>query len=971
MKTVVLYPGRFQPMLPHHAEVYRHLQSQFPDAEVYIATSNKVEADKSPFNAEEKISIMTKQHDIPEDRILITKSPYNWKEYEKSFDSANTKLIFAIGGKDMEGNPRFSFKPKKDGSPSYLQMINTNSDNALPMNQSGYVYSAPTIGDANEAASASAFRTALLSAPALESAKEIYTRFMGEFNQEIFDLVYDKITGNIMKESIEILKKLAGLLDEAPINFKPGKGVLDYEPGISHKDKKASAERPDKAAASDPNTVGFTKIAPEDMISVDTGKPINSRQRARSMANQFPDGADVNEPAVKKEMFLKLLAQSPGYVLGEINARLANDDEGFAVSDRLSDIVDNLPEGGIMGLNDEDRKWTLQLLNNAINNMELHRKDASLDKFDDLESDEDPDEIGFLDPDGPGIGYVDDEEEDELEMEEGSKDLTQDELKQLRQTYGNNPEFINIVQQALQLPDITTMDQAIDYANEHFAEMEEGLNDMRKRAGLEEKEDEPDPKKEIEKADIKGKIGKKPKGHPPGPMMKMYGPFDRTELKKKLKKKMPKDLSGKSTKLRDFGKGIFKFDEDEYSKGDMVIVQGTPYILDTKEDDIWWASDQDGAEIEFHPGSEDHHEPSKSAALNRFGADINELRQLAGLQEGGECYHCNGEDEDCEYCQGTGYVTGEDDPNEPSQEEIDANYEIYKKHAEKGSQEENLDLSTVVESIVGKKRIEESAPYGPRSNEMEYEELLDYLGVTREQALMDLQDYYAPEQVHKNNIEEYEYRYRDDVLEPAADEISSKHAEPAEPEDEYEEESIKLDELEPSDVSFEPDNERLWIVVDSDGKEVAFGKMLPTNPPARILVAIPATKLTPGKISTSNGNLSIPNDFGLDIQRKKGNEPEQGELELPRPAPHQPELPNFATPQDEPEVEEDDDLEEGKLPAGLQAYQDKKNGKKDDKADKDDKDDKEVDEDKDEVDEVDEGASLKFKMNELRQLAGL
>ena len=48
--------------------------------------------------------------------------------------------------------------------------------------------------------------------------------------------------------------------------------------------------------------------------------------------------------------------------------------------------------------------------------------------------------------------------------------------------------------------------------------------------------------------------------------------------------------------------------EEEYSKGDFVIVQGTPYILDTKEDDIWWASDQDGAEIEFHPGSEDHHE---------------------------------------------------------------------------------------------------------------------------------------------------------------------------------------------------------------------------------------------------------------------------------------------------------------------------------------------------------------------------
>ena len=166
---------------------------------------------------------------------------------------------------------------------------------------------------------------------------------MGEFNQGIFDLVYDKITGNIMKESLETLKKLAGLLDEAPVNFAPGKGNMDYEPGVSSKDQKNAAERPEKAASSNPNSVGFTDIGPEDMISVDTGKPINSKQRAKSMANQFPDGADINDPAVKKEQFLKVLARSPGYVLGEINARLANDDEGFAASDRLSNIIDRLP----------------------------------------------------------------------------------------------------------------------------------------------------------------------------------------------------------------------------------------------------------------------------------------------------------------------------------------------------------------------------------------------------------------------------------------------------------------------------------------------------------------------------------------------------------------------------------------------------------------------------------------------------
>tara|TARA_R110000796_G_scaffold3782_2_gene14528 strand:- start:19770 stop:22058 length:2289 start_codon:yes stop_codon:yes gene_type:complete len=421
MKTIVLYPGRFQPMLPHHAEVYRHLQAQFPDADVYITTSNKVEPGKSPFDASEKIEIMTGVHGIPRDKIIISKNMYNWKEYEKTFvPNSEHKLIFAVGGKDMEGNPRFSFKPKKDGTAGYLQMINTNND-TLSMEKRGYVYQAPTVGNEDEAASASAFRQALITAPDLDSAKQVFTGTMGKFDQRIFDLVYDKITGKIMKESLETLKKLAGLLDEAPVNFSPGKGSMDYEPGISTKDQKSAAQRPEKAAASNPNSVGFTKIAPNDMISVDTGRPVNSKQRARSMANQFPDGADINDPSVKKDQFLKLLARSPGFVLGEINARLANDDEGFAVSDRLSNIIDTLPEGGVMALSDEDRKWTLALVNNAINNMELHKKDAELDNFDEPEAepgtdvDDEPEMVSLDDPE------YDSQQDDELEMEEMKK----------------------------------------------------------------------------------------------------------------------------------------------------------------------------------------------------------------------------------------------------------------------------------------------------------------------------------------------------------------------------------------------------------------------------------------------------------------------------------------------------------------------------------------------------------------------
>ena len=48
------------------------------------------------------------------------------------------------------------------------------------------------------------------------------------------------------------------------------------------------------------------------------------------------------------------------------------------------------------------------------------------------------------------------------------------------------------------------------------------------------------------------------------------------------------------------------------------------------------------------------------------------------IQEGGDCYHCDGKDEDCKHCNGSGYVQFDDDPQEPSQEEMD-------KHAKKES----------------------------------------------------------------------------------------------------------------------------------------------------------------------------------------------------------------------------------------------------------------------------------------------
>ena len=407
MKQVIIYPGRFQPMLSHHAEVYKQLQAEFPDADVYIGTSDKVEGDKSPFNFKEKQQI-AQAHGIDPSKVLLAKRPYHKDEYP--FDENNTVIIFAVGEKDLDRFP-FSNVDSATGldmtvrgepKPKYYQKINTYRTDPKPMAERGYITLAPTVKTGNEVASASAFRDALKNAPDVDSAKDIFTSQFGQFDQKVFDLIHTKIKGTEMSEQLNILRKLAGLepVTEAPVqmpDFDKGerpktakereayrawkksqsasaKGDDDSPLTPSPREKKDAAERPAKAAASDPTKATFTKIKPEDMIDKKTGKPIPSSQRHKSLANQIPADADVNDPAVKKEVFLKLAAKRPDLVFGEINARLANDDHGLALSDRLSPIVRELESSrNIMELEAEDKKFALKLLQTAINDMELVR----------------------------------------------------------------------------------------------------------------------------------------------------------------------------------------------------------------------------------------------------------------------------------------------------------------------------------------------------------------------------------------------------------------------------------------------------------------------------------------------------------------------------------------------------------------------------------------------------------------------
>lgn len=143
-KTVVIYPGRFHPFHKGHASVYNALKQNFPFADVYIATSEKTDPEKSPFDYDEKVK-MVQSAGIGPEFVEKVKNPYIANEIVSKYDSDETKVIFAVSEKDMEGpTARFKFGKKKDGSPSYFQPFSSVGESEFA-SKHGYITTLPTV----------------------------------------------------------------------------------------------------------------------------------------------------------------------------------------------------------------------------------------------------------------------------------------------------------------------------------------------------------------------------------------------------------------------------------------------------------------------------------------------------------------------------------------------------------------------------------------------------------------------------------------------------------------------------------------------------------------------------------------------------------------------------------------------------------------------------------------------------------
>jgi hypothetical protein len=193
-QVVVILPGRFQPFHKGHKAVFDYLSGKYDN--VYVATSDKVSPPRSPFNFEEK-KMMMELTGMDTTNVVLTKSPYVATEITQHFNKENTILLFAISEKDMAQDPRFTFKPKKDGSPSYFQ--NAKDGNFETMDKHGYMITVPT------------FEFSVLGKP-MKSATEVRAQFaqgdkttkqhiikdlFGNYSDQVFELMNKNITEDI------------------------------------------------------------------------------------------------------------------------------------------------------------------------------------------------------------------------------------------------------------------------------------------------------------------------------------------------------------------------------------------------------------------------------------------------------------------------------------------------------------------------------------------------------------------------------------------------------------------------------------------------------------------------------------------------------------------------------------------------------------------------------------------------------
>lgn len=342
--VIVIYPGRFHPFHKGHKGVFDLLNSKFKN--VYIATSEKVEPGRSPFNFEEKVQIMGMLGVQPND-VLKVKQTYNGMEYMSRFNNSYG-LIFAVSEKDMDEDPRFNFPAsgmnlKKNGEPAYLQKF-TDLNKVEDMTKHGYIMTVPTTTfkvAGHDVNSASQIRS-LLGSDNIDDAKQAFVDLYDKYNETVFNLIHNKLGGKTM-ESIDIneLRKLAGLQERDMDVDDDYSDVPGYKekPMFDQLGKIIDSDEMSKDGDDIKNPLSTVKTDDGEEVEVSVGEA----KALKKMMEMLPS-ARMGDEKSAREKFLDTIQKAEGlhsmieFARGKGLVEEADVEEGNAFAKKVRDL---------------------------------------------------------------------------------------------------------------------------------------------------------------------------------------------------------------------------------------------------------------------------------------------------------------------------------------------------------------------------------------------------------------------------------------------------------------------------------------------------------------------------------------------------------------------------------------------------------------------------------------------------------
>lgn len=229
MKVFAIYPGRFHPFHKGHKGVYDWLSVKFGQESVYITMTGVTDPIKSPFTFDERKKMVGLTGVDPTHVIQVTNN-YNLTPLvnQLPIDINKDAIFFTVSQKDMSDDPRFKSFTKKDGSPSYLQLLPKNSKEIKPAITHGYLIVAPTttfkvLG--KDASSASELRSDFIGLDD-ESKKRFVTDLFGKFDQEVYDIMNSKLNRQLKEMIKRIIKED---FDSDILGLTKKRDTMDYE----------------------------------------------------------------------------------------------------------------------------------------------------------------------------------------------------------------------------------------------------------------------------------------------------------------------------------------------------------------------------------------------------------------------------------------------------------------------------------------------------------------------------------------------------------------------------------------------------------------------------------------------------------------------------------------------------------------------------------------------------------------------